>query len=971
MSPKDRLPAAPGERLDRSRPVTFSFEGRSVQGFAGDTIASALAANGISVLSRSFKYRRPRGILSMAGHDANTLVQLADEPNALADTTPIVEGLVVKGQNYSGSLDRDRGAYIGRLGRFMPVGFYYKAFYRPKGAWRLWEPLIRRRAGLGRVNTDAGHGYYDKSYGFYAVVVVGGGPAGMAAAIAAARAGADVLLIDDNPRLGGSLDYARPDPEGLAAAARGDELRAAVAAETNIEVMTGAMCQGWYTDNWIAVTRGARLYKIRAGRVVLATGSTEQPIVFRNNDLPGVMLGSAAQRLIRLYGVKPGRRAVVATANADGYGVALDLADAGIEVAAVLDLRHDPPPSACADAVRGHGIEVRAGHTVWEALSRPGKRRVSGAVAARITGRGECRDGRETIDCDLVCLSAGYAPSAQLYCHAGGRLGYDGDSADFVLNGRPPGMFPAGSVKGAFDLEAVISEGRHAGWSAARSLKFECGPEPALVDDRGRREQNHPWPIFANPKGKEFVDFDEDLQISDIRGAVAEGYDHIELVKRYSTVGMGPSQGRHSALATARLVAEAAGREVPAVGTTMSRPPVSGAKMGQLAGRSFAPVRHTPMHHRHLEAGAQMMVAAQWLRPSYYGPADRREDCIRDEAVNVRGNVGLIDVSTLGGLDLRGPDAAEFLERLYTFAYKRQPVGRGRYVLMCDQTGAIVDDGVACRFEDQHFYVTATTGGVDGVYRNMLWWSAQWRLEVDVANVTAAFCGVNIAGPRSRQVLARICGDVDLSVEAFPYMGVRTGTVAGIPARLMRVGFVGELGYELHVPASCGEALWDALLEAGREFGIRPFGVEAQRLLRLEKGHIIVGQDTDGLTHPYEANMAWAIARKKPFHVGGRAIGIQMKRGLTRKLVGFTVADPAAPVPEECHLVIRDGTIVGRVTSAARSPALDAIIGLAYVAPDQAEPGRDFEIKVAGGRMVRAEVTPLPFYDPENKRQEL
>ncbi len=967
----NRLPAAPGERLDRTKPIIFSFEGRSVEGFEGDTIASARAANGIFVLSRSFKYRRPRGIFSMAGHDANTLVQLADEPNVLADTTPISEGLEVRGQNYSGSLARDRGALIGRFGRFMPVGFYYKAFYKPQGAWRLWEPVIRRRAGLGRVNPAAQHGYYDKAHGFYAVVVIGGGPAGMAAALAAARAGADTLLIDENPSLGGSLDYARLDAQGLAAPARGDELRAAIANQPNIEVMSGAMCQGWYTDHWLAVVRGNRLHKIRAGRVVLASGSSEQPIVFRNNDLPGVMLGSAAQRLIRLARVRPGRRAVVASANDDGYGVALDLMEAGVEVAALLDLRHDPPPSSLADEVRLRGIEIRPGHTVWEAVSKPGGRRVAGAVAAPITGPGECHGKRWIIECDVICMSAGYAPSAQLYCHAGGRIGYDDDSAMFTLSDRPAGFFAAGSVNGAFAPEAVIAQGRHAGWAAASSLKREAGAEPAVPGDLGGRGQNHPWPIFPHPKGKEFVDFDEDLQIADIRGAVAEGYRHIELVKRYSTVGMGPSQGRHSALATARLVAQATGRGVVEVGTTTARPPVGGTKMGHLAGRRLEPVRRTAMHHRHLEAGARMMPAGDWLRAAYYGPSERRDACIREEAVNVRKNVGLIDISTLGGLDIRGPEAAEFLERIYTFAYKKQPVGRARYVLMCDQTGAIIDDGVACRITDHHFYVTATSGGVDGVYRNMLWWNAQWRLDVDIANVTAAYCGVNIAGPRSREVVARLCDDVDLSAPAFPYMGARTGTVAGIAVRLLRVGFVGELGYELHAPASHGEALWDALLEAGDDFGIRRFGVEAQRLLRLEKGHIIIGQDTDGLTHPHEAGMAWAMSRHKKFHVGGRAIAIRMARGLTRRLVGFTLAERSAPVPEECCLVIRDGAITGRVTSAARSPALDTIIGLAYVAPDQAEPGASFEIKLAGGRTVRAEVAALPFYDAENQRQDM
>jgi sarcosine oxidase subunit alpha len=367
-----------------------------------------------------------------------------------------------------------------------------------------------------------------------------------------------------------------------------------------------------------------------------------------------------------------------------------------------------------------------------------------------------------------------------------------------------------------------------------------------------------------------------------------------------------------------------------------------------------------------------MMVAGAWMRPAYYeSETYESETQISAEARNVRDTVGLIDVSTLGGLEVRGPDAAEFLERMYTFAYAKQPVGRARYVLMCDRTGVIVDDGVACRLAEDWFYVTATSGGVDGVYRQMLWHNAQWRLGVDVTNVTAAYAGINIAGPKAREVLAPVCEDVDLAAAAFPYMGVREGRVGGFPARLLRVGFVGELGYEIHVPAPCGEALWDRLVEAGRGQGLRPFGVEAQRLLRLEKGHIIVGQDTDGLSHPIEADMAWAISRKKPYFVGGRAIAIRETKGLSRKLVGFEITDPAAPVPEECHLILRDSEITGRVTSVARSPVLGKVIGLAYVAPDQAEPGSVITIKVADGRRVPARVVEPPFYDPDGARQDM
>ena len=947
-----RLGAPAGLLIDRERPVDFTFEGKSYRGFAGDCIASALAANDQWLLSRSFKYRRPRGIASMAGHDANALVQLDDEPNVAADLHPISEGLRVRGQNYTGSLARDRGAWVGHFGRFLSAGFYYYSFFRPRGAWRFWEPIIRRRAGLGTVNIDAGHGYYDKAYLFADVAVIGGGPAGLTAALAAAKAGGEVVLIDENPALGGALTYARFDAEGARARDLRDRLVADIHAEPNIEVLAGAVCQGHFDENWLAVIRGNRLFKLRAARVIVATGSIEQPMVFRNNDLPGVMVGSAAQRLIRHYAVRPGQRAVVATANEDGYGVALDLHDSGVEIAAIADLRTPPEDGPLRNAARDSGFSIHDGHTVFEAV---GGGHVRAARIAPVTGQGRCGKA-VAVDCDLLCVSVGYTPAAALLFHAGAAFEYDETSAMHALRRLPDHVAAAGSVNGVYALDGVLADARRA---------VSGQPGPTARSDLGI---THPWPIFPHPKGKDFVDFDEDLQVSDIVETVAAGFDGVELMKRYSTVGMGPSQGRHSNVAAIRLCAEATGRGPGEVGATTTRPPYRAEKFGALSGRSFEPVRLTAMHDRHIEAGATMMLAGQWLRPGYYGPTP---ESAQGEARAVRENLGLIDVSTLGRIEVRGPDAAEFLERVYTFAYKKQAVGRSRYVLMTDQTGAITDDGVACRFAAEHFFVTATTGGVDTVYRNMLWWNAQWRLEVDIANVTAAYAAVNIAGPRSRTALAPLCREVDLSAEAFPYLGVRTGFIADIPARLLRVGFVGELGYEIHVPARYGEALWDRLIEAGRPFDIRRFGVEAQRLLRLEKGHIIVGQDTDGLTHPHEADMAWAISRRKPFFVGGRAIDIQTRGEPSRKLVGFNLVDAHGPIPEECHLVIRDGAITGRVTSCARSAALEAVIGLAFVAPDQAEPGNTFDIRAEGGRMVRAVVTPLPFYDPDNQRQEM
>jgi sarcosine oxidase, subunit alpha len=966
----NRLPNR-GSLIDRSKPITFSFEGSLVEGYEGDTIASALCANGQWIISHSFKYHRPRGVLTMIGQDANTLVQVGDEPNCLADKRKIAPGLVVEGQNYFGSFESDAGRFVGWVSKFLPVGFYYKTFHEKRSSWKLWEPIVRKMAGLGKIDPHAHHGYYDKQYLFADVAVIGGGPAGLAAAAEAAKGGGEVLLIDENPKLGGCLNYARFDQSGEAACKADGTLLDAVKAAGNIRVMNDAVVSGLFADNWIPVIRGNRFYKLRAKAVVVATGSIEQPAVFRNNDLPGIMLGSAAQRLIHLYGVRPGRKAVILTANDDGYAQAIDLLKIGSEVAAIVDLRTNPPETALSKAVAKIGVTIHSGSAISEAYHHGNKEHVVGVAVAPVTGEGMLGDSVVSYECDLLLMSVGYSPAAHLLLQAGAKFAYSVTSNMFEPREIPVGLYAAGSVANQFELEKVAAGGRRAGWAAAKHAGGNVGAEPPEVSDPSAAQQTYPWPIFPHARGGEFVDFDEDLKYEDLLNGIADGFDNVELLKRYSTVGMGPSQGKHSAVAAVRIVARETGRDLAKMTVTTQRPPYTPEKFGHLAGRIFDPERRTAMHHRHLELGAQMMPAGIWWRPGYYGPKSGREAAIREEVNAVRTNVALIDVSTLGGLDVRGPDAAEFLNRMYTFTYSKLAVGKSRYVLLTDQAGVIGDDGVACRFSDEHFYVTATTSGVDVVYRSMLQWNAQWRLDVDIANVTAAYAGVNIAGPKSRQVLQRVCHDIDLSAEAFPYLGVRMGSVAGIPARLLRVGFVGELGYEIHVPYGYGEALWDVLIEAGAPEGIRPFGVEAQRVLRLEKGHIIVSQDTDGLTNVWEADMPWALAKTKPFFVGGRSTAIMGKMPLLRKLVGFTLDDPGLPCPEECHLVIRNGEIAGRVTSAVKSPSVGRVIGLAYVHPDDATPDSKIGIKVDGGRMIEARVVKLPFYDPEGKRQEM
>lgn len=970
MSGLARLAAPLGSLIDRTKEISFEFEGIRYSGFQGDSIASALVANGQWLMSRSFKYHRPRGPLTMAGQDANTLVQLPEEPNVLADRSELVANHSVMGQNYNGSLEHDKDAKLGYGARFMPVGFYYRAFYKPKGIWDKWEPFIRKKAGLGTADLNFKPTYHDKAYGFCDVAVIGAGPAGLSAALKAADAGAKVILIDENKCLGGALTYHRFDVEGMLAEQMLSELVEKVEQHPNIRVLANAVCNAWFADNYLPVIQGNRLFKIRAKQCVVASGAFEQHVVFHNNDIPGVMMSSAAMRLMKHYAVKPGDKAIMLTGNDDGYLAAIEMAKNGVTVPLIVDMRRQGAEASLQRAAKALGIHVKLQATVYEAIASSDKKHLAAVKVHTITAPGEVAKDGVTIPCDLLCMSAGYMPAYQLLCQGGAKLQYQDDSARFILTGLPKDVYIAGSVNGVHELDKVLLDGERAAQDCLVALGLTDTRLPAI---RCQQETNFDWPIFKHPKGKDFVDFDEDLQCRDIINATRLGYRDVQLVKRFSTVGMGPSQGRHSALPTARLVAQATQRTVSETGVTTARPPFVPEKLANIAGRIFSPHRYTPMHKRHVELGAYMIPAGIWRRPAFYGPKQQRSELIKQEALAVRNAVGIIDVSTLGGIELRGPDAAEFMNRMYTFAFAKQPIGKTRYAVLTNEQGVVVDDGVACRIAENHFYVTATTSGVDAVYREMTKWNAQWRLQVDIANVTSAFSAVNVAGPLARKVLEKVCHDVDLSNESFPYLGYREGTVEGMPVRLMRVGFVGELGYEIHMPSLFALKIWDLLMDAGGEFNMHPFGVETQRLLRLEKGHIIVSQDTDGMSHPGELSLEWAIARKKPFYVGSRSVDIVMAREQTRKLVGFKL-DKEAPKPEEGHIVLdcvgTQSSITGNVTSCEYSPTLDAYIGLAFVGIKQQEVGQQVPIRV-DGKEVLATVVELPFYDPSGTRQEV
>jgi sarcosine oxidase subunit alpha len=989
-----RLPPVAGEWIDRSQPINFTFEGTHVQGYAGDTISSALWAAGQRTLGRSFKYHRPRGILSFANHDVNALMQDGQQLNIRADMTPLKAGMALTAINTNGGLVGDRASVLNFFSPFLPVGFYYKAFHNRR-LFPFWERLIRNISGLGKLDVSTPHIRTPKRYDFCDVLVIGAGVSGLAAAVTAADAGAEVVIVDENAQPGGSGCYQL-----------GGEIERAEATiallqmaqkHPHIRFYTETQAAAYYTDHWVPLVDQHRLTKIRAKTVIMANGAYEQPAVFHNNDLPGIMLASAAQRLIYRYAVKPMNRAVVLVANQNGYEAAIDLATHGVTIMAIVDLRLNEPKNTLANTLQEMGIPIFYHHCIYAAKSNPAVDSVYAAVICPIDVNGNPQIGsKRTIACDGIIMSVGWAPAANLLYQAGTKMQFDAHLQQFVPNALPAGIFACGRVNGMFEFGQKIIDGQQAGLAAVEHLGIkdrerqkegsqEAGgkrQEAGVIQNSKLKTQNsklktfnslsspsHPFPIIEHPAGRNFVDFDEDLQLKDFFNAAQEGFDNIELLKRFTTVGMGPSQGKHSNMNALRILAQIVGKSPGEVGTTTARPFFHPVPLSHLAGRGFTPERQTPLHSRHAALGATFMLAGQWRRPEYYAQSGKnRAECVRSEAAAVRTCVGMIDVGTLGKLELRGPDAAEFLERVYTGRYANLKVGMSRYALMLDEAGVIVDDGVIARLGAEHFYFTTTTSGATPIYRELSRLNTLWRLNCGLVNLTGARSAINLAGPSAQDVLAKLT-NCDLSAPTFPYLAVRQANVAGIPAILMRVGFVGEWGYEIHVAAESAPALWDTLAEAGLEYGICPFGVEAQRLLRLEKGHLIVGQDTDGLTTPMEANLEWAVKLDKPFFVGQRSLQMVAKRPVKQKLIGFMLDAFRGIPPQECQLVIDRGEIAGRVTSIAFSPVLNRFIGLAYVKPELADNGNHFSIRLSDRSLVTAIVTPTPFYDPTNLRQ--
>lgn len=954
-----RLAPVPGEWIDRAREIPFRFEGRAYTGYAGDTISTALHAAGVRALGRSFKYHRMRGILSAANHDINAMMQWDGQPNVRGDVTRLVADMNLRSVNTRGGLLADRLSILDRLSAFMPVGFYYKAFHRPKAWFPAFEHMIRRAAGLGEVDVSAPRVRTPKRNAWCDVLVIGAGPAGLSAARAAANQGARVVLVDECQRPGGSLTYRRTG-EGAESALR--ELVAAASNHPLIEVMTSTTAAGYYADHLVPLVDETRLTRMRARAVVVATGSFEQPAVFRNNDLPGVMLGSAAQRLMYRYAVRPMEQAVVLAGNDRAYEVALDLHRQGILVRSVVELRDRPGECAARQAVMSADIPILTGHCIVEAIPTARRDGVAAVLVAPMNADGGYERSRTTrIEADGIVMSVGFAPAANLLYQAGMRAAWNEGLGQFLPTELPEGVFAAGEVNGCHALPSRLADGERAGTEAARAAGLAV-PDLTWSIPAETERPNHPYPIVAHPSGKNFVDFDEDLQLADFVNAAAEGFDNIELLKRYTTVGMGPSQGKHSNMNAIRILARIRGLPIDRIGSTTARPFYHPVPLSHLAGRGFHPERTTALHDKHVALGARFMSAGIWRRPEYYErPNQTRESAIQAEVAAVHRQVALIDVGTLGKLEVYGPDAALFLERVYAGRFAGMRVGTTRYALMTDESGIVMDDGVVARLGEHHFYFTTTTSNSATIYRELSRLNTQWGLSVGIVNLTGAMGAVNLAGPLARDVLAGLT-DADLSETGMPFLAAVQIPVAGLPARVMRVGFVGALSYEIHVPTQSAGALWDALSVAGGPHGIVPFGVEAQRVLRLEQGHVIVGQDTDGVTTPFEAGLGFAVKMDKPFFVGQRSLRIHAATPPRQSLVGFVLESSLGDlVPRECHLVIEDGQIRGRVTSVAFSAALGKTVGLAFVTPHMTEVGYPLAIRVRADAYAKATVAKPPF----------
>jgi sarcosine oxidase, subunit alpha len=992
-----RLPS--GGIVDRAQPLPFEFDGVAYEGLAGDTLAAALLANGKHLVGRGFKYHRPRGIAGAGVDEPNAFVRLGrdarTEPNVRATTQELFAGLEAASQNCWPSARLDIGAINGFVSRLIPAGFYYKTFMWPPTPkwWLRYERVIRHAAGVGRVPTLPDPDAYEHQYAHCDVLVVGAGPAGLAAARAAAHSGARVVLCDEDHVFGGGLLGVAATVDGAVAAEWIAATVAELADHPDVTLLRRTTAFGHYDGNLVGLVERVtdhlcappewmprqRLWKLRARTVVLATGAHERLIAYANNDLPGTMLAGAVRTYVERYAVRPGSRAVVFANNDRAYATALALHRAGVVVAAIVDPRAGPAlDGALPHAARDAGLPIVAKSAV---VGARGATRVAAVDVAPLNGRSIRR-----IECDLVALSGGWDPAVHLYSQAGGRLRYDDTLATFVPDVAPAPITPAGAANGCFDLAGALAEGHAAGLAAATQAGFPVGGRLAAPHaERVAAGAPQPlWSVPARARGaKRFVDCQNDVTVEDIALAAREGYQSVEHLKRYTTLGMGTDQGKVSNIVGLALLAERLALPIPQVGTTTFRPPYTpvalGAFPGLEAGAHVAPTRYSAMHDWHVAHGARLVNTGAWKRPhSYPRAGESADDAALREARNVRTGVGIVDVSTLGKIELQGRDVAEFLNRVYSNRWDTLATGRCRYGVMLRDDGMVFDDGTTSRLAPSHYLMTTTTVNAARVMQHVeRLLQVDWpELQVFATSVTEQWAAAAVSGPRARQVLAKIV-DIDVSNEAFPFLAVGTchvRTATGpVPARLLRMSYSGELAYEIHVPSDRGRAMWKAVLAAGAECGIMPYGTEAMSTLRIEKGHVVVGAEADGRTTADDLGLGTLVSTAK-WCIGKPLLSRPALLAPDRwQLVGLTAQD-GAPMPRGAKIVADPerappNPMLGHVTSWCRSPNLDAWIALALVANGRARHGETlWAVSPLAGAKVRVRIGPPCFIDPDGER---
>jgi sarcosine oxidase subunit alpha len=987
----------PGQgRLSGARPAAFTFDGHGYGGLEGDTLASALIANGVHLVGRSFKYHRPRGILSAGSEEPNALVGIHREaarktPNVRATVQELYDGLAAVSQNRWPSLKFDVGAVADRAGPAISAGFYYKTFMWPKVAWKhLYEPRIRAAAGLGVAPDQPDPDHYASRFAHCEVLVIGGGAAGLATALAAAETGVRVIVCDEQAEFGGALRFetgARID--GANGWDWAQQTAAKLAAMDNVRVLPRTTAFGYYAQNFVGLVERVtehlarpdpelpreRLWQVRATRVVIAAGAIERHMVFADNDRPGIMLASAARTYLNHYGVLVGRNIGVYTANDSAYPAAIDLKRAGAEIAGIVDLR-DNPSGAAVDEARSLGIPVMAGRAVTRT---GGKLHVRSMIVEPKSG-GAAR----TIAVDALLMSAGWTPSVHMFSQSRGKIAFDEHSQRFLPGQYAQDCICVGACNGTADLASAVEEGSAAGAKASR----ETGRAPRRTAPP-KTETSESWaggmhgaaPGAGSGKMvKAFVDFQNDVTAKDIRLAVHEGMRSIEHVKRFTTNGMATDQGKTSNIHGLAIAADTLKRDMPQVGLTTFRPPFTpvtfGAIVNHARGALFDPTRRTAIHSWHAANGAAFEDVGQWKRPWYYPKAgEDMQAAVNRECVTVRRAAGIFDASTLGKIEVVGPDAATFMELMYTNAWQKLEPGRCRYGIMLREDGFIYDDGVVGRLAADRFHVTTTTGGAARVMHHMEdYLQTEFpHLQVYLTSISEHWAVIALQGPRSRQIIAPLVEGIDISDAAMPHMSVREGTICGVPTRLFRMSFSGERGFEINVPADFGQAVWEAVWAEGGKHGACAYGTETMHVLRAEKGYIIVGQDTDGTVTPNDVGLNWAIGKKKTDFVGIRGmVRPDLVANGRKQLVGLLTKDPKVVLEEGAQVVVDPKQpiptpMIGHVTSSYWSENCGRSIALALVADGRARMGQTLHVPMPD-KVIEVEVTGTVFFDENGER---